>query len=172
MKTKQFKHVFFALITLLVLIVSFNGCSDDDDETPIISKTFIELYTGTTWALIDDGEVPVEEGVPTYFRFINDASKVLEGWYENSNEADCYYYFEGINLDNGAMTLEENSENKLIIKIKYTDESETYTCTVQGDTFKIVMVYEEVGWPAETFTIYFNKTSVNVDELLLCEGPL
>ena len=170
MKTKQIKHVFFALIMLLVLIVSFNGCSDDDDDTTVNSKTFIELYTGTTWALNVDGGVPDEAEVPSYFRLISDNSKVLEGWYKISNEADCYYYLEGINVDRGAMTLEENSENKLIIKIVYTDETETYTCTVQGDTFKIVMVYDEVGWPAETFTLYFDKTSVNVDELVLCEG--
>ncbi len=167
MKTKQFKHGFFALLILSVLVISFNGCSNDDDNS-VDSNAFLELYTGTTWALNNDGGVPVDADVPAYFRFVSDASKVLEGWYQDSNEAECYFHIKGINLGNGAMKLLENSENKLVIKITYPDETETYTCTVQGDTVKIVMVYEEVGFPAETFTLYFDKTTVNVDALPIC----
>lgn len=167
MKTKHFKHLIFALSTLLVFTISFNSCSDDDDD-PVISETFLEKYVGSIWILTDDGGVPDEADVPTYFRFINDANKILEGWYLDFVEAECYYHIEGINIDSGNMTLQENSQTKLVIQIVYSDETETYTCTIQGDTLKIVMVYEEVGWPSETATLYFDKTTADVDALPLC----
>lgn len=169
MKTRQFKHLIFALSTLLVFTISFNSCSDDDDDNSSDARAFLELYEGTTWELNDDGGVVEFEEVPAYFRFVNDATNVIDGWYRvSNNEEFCYYNILGINLDNGDMTLVGKSENKIVIKITYTDETETYTVTIQGDILTIVMVYKEEGWPAETYTLYFDKTTVNVDALPLC----
>ncbi len=123
MKTlEQFKHVFFPFLITLVLMVSFNSCNKDDDDFSD-DQTFLELYAGTTWVLNNDGGVPADAEVPTYFRFINNTNEVLEGWYQVTIDPECYYYAEGINIDNGAMTLMENSENIIIIKINYTNES-------------------------------------------------
>ena len=168
MKTKQFLHSFFGVFMLVIFMASFSSCSDDDDDSNN-AQTYLELYEGTTWSLDDAGEIPDAEGIPAYFRFVNDANKILEGWYQIPNEPDCYYYNDGINVDNGVITITENTENKLVIKITYgSTETETFTCTIVGDLLKIVYVYEEDGEAPEGYTIYFSKTTVNVDELPLC----
>jgi len=167
MKTKQFKQSFFTFLMLLVMIVSFNGCCDEDDETPV-TKTFLELYSGTTWILSDDGGVPDDAEVPRYARLLNDKSKIFDGWYQTSNEPDCYYYYNVSTLE-GTLQIIDNSDDKLIFKMSYgTTESETFTFTIEGDTLKVISKYEEVGSAAEEYTIYFKKTAVNVDELTLC----
>ena len=59
MKTKFLKHGFFYFFILLGLIVSFNGCSDDDDIT---SQIFLEKLDGTKWVyteLVDDNEFSI-----------------------------------------------------------------------------------------------------------------
>jgi len=169
MKTKQFKYSFFMILILSVLMISFNGCSKDDDD-PVNSMTYLELHVGTKWALDDDGGVPAEALVPSYFRFVNNETKVLEGWYETPSEPNCYSYNDGINIQNGVLQITENSEQKLILKITYgSNESETFTCTIQGDILKIVYVYEEVGSSNEEYTMLFDKTKVNVDGLTLCQ---
>ncbi len=170
MKTKQFKLGYFIFLILSVLLVSFNGCDKDDDNDDIDDiNNFLELYVGTTWKLDDAGGVPDEEGVPTYFRVIIDSNKILESWYQVTLEPECYSYNDRINVDGGVISILENSQNKIVIRIAYgNNESETFTCTIQGDIFKIVYVYEEVGFPDEQYTMFFNKTTVDVDSLTLC----
>ncbi len=166
MKTKRCIPKFFTILILLVMAVCFNSCSDDDDDSPT-SKTFLETYAGTTWILNDEGGIPADADVPSYARFINDKTKIFEGWYKLSNEA-CYYY-NNATAFGGTLQIMVNTEAKLNIKIAYGNtESETLTYTVQGDTLTVVYKYEEAGFPAEEFTLYFKKTTVNLDELPLC----
>lgn len=154
MKIKFLKHGFFYFFILLGLIVSFNGCSDDDDIT---SQTFLEKLDGTKWVyteLIDDNEFSI------YIRINNNTNKLIEQWYFVF-EDDCYYY--GYDSVSGNMEIIENSNDKLILK--YTDEGDTeiVTVTKQGETLKVVI--QEGG---EEEIIYFDKTSVNVDGLFIC----
>ncbi len=53
MKTKQFKYNFFIILILSVLMVSFNSCSNDDDNTDLTA--FLESYAGSIWKLDDSG---------------------------------------------------------------------------------------------------------------------
>lgn len=170
MKTKQFLHSFFGVFMLVIFMASFSGCSDDDDDDNDNAQTYLELYEGSTWELDDVGGVPDLESIPAYFRLVNNVNIILEGWYDViEDELDCYYYVNGINVDGGNMSLTENSETKLVIKITFgATETETFTCTVQGDVLSIAYLYEEDGEDPETYTIHFNKTNVNVDELPLC----
>ncbi len=169
MKTKQFLQSFFGVFMLIIFMTSFSGCSDDDDDNDI-AQTYLELYEGSTWELDDTGGVPDVESIPAYFRFVNNANIILEGWYDElADELDCYYYINGINVDSGDMSVTENSENKLVIKITYgSTETETFTCTVQGDILTIAYLYEEDGEEPEGYSINFNKTTVDVDALPLC----
>ncbi len=169
MKTKQFLHSFFGVFMLLIFMASFSGCSDDDDDINN-AQTYLELYEGSTWELDDSGGVPDLESIPDYFRLVNNANKILEGWKDVlADELDCYYYINGINVDGGNMSVTENSETKLVIKITYgSTETETFTCTAQGDILTIVYLYEEDGEDPETHTIKYNKTTVDVDALPLC----
>ncbi len=167
MKKKQFKHTYFMFLILSVLMVSFNGCSNDDDNTDLTA--FLESYAGSIWKLDDSGVVPAEADVPTYARFVNNESKIFESWYEILSEPVCYDYSDGINIEDGVLRLVENSGNKLIIEISYgTTETETFTFTIEGDILKINYVYEETGEPNEANTLFFNKTTDNVDDLTIC----
>ena len=167
MKKKQFKHAYFMFVILSVLMVSFNGCNNDDDNADITA--FLESYVGTTWKLDDAGGVPAEADVPTYARFVNNENKIFESWYQIASEPVCYDYYDGINIEDGVLRLVENSGNKLIIEISYANsETETFTFTIEGDILKINYVYEETGEPNEVNTLFFNKTTDNVDDLTVC----
>ena len=100
MKTKILKHnlIFFSII--LSLIVSFNGCSDDEDD--IIQQTWLEKYDGTKW----------EDGDGLYWRIIDNTNTILESWY---HDGPCYWY----SIPNGNVNLEiiENSTSKLVLHV-------------------------------------------------------
>lgn len=170
MKTKHFSQRLFGILTFIILMATLSGCCCDEDDNNN-TKTYLELYEGTTWVIDDTGGVPDLESLPDYFRMLNNEDKILEGWKATryDNEYDCYIYLDGINVEGGNMTVTENSENKLIIKITYgSTETETFTCTVQNDILTIVYLYEEDGQSPETNTITYNKTDVDVDSLTIC----
>ncbi len=144
MKTKFLKHRFLYLFILLSLTVSFHGCSDEDDEP----QTFLETYDGTKWTF---------PGGDIYIRFIDDTSILLEEWYLNG---DCYEYD---TMDYEFIEFVENSTDTLIIKITDDGESETLTFTVQGEILKVVISYD-----GEDDTVYFEKSTINVDEFEIC----
>ena len=78
MKTKSLKHYLLLFTILLSLIVSFNGCSDDDEP---ISQTFLEKYDGTNWVNTDE--------LTIYLRLNSNTNKPIEQWVLFG---DCYYY--------------------------------------------------------------------------------
>ncbi len=153
-------------LILSVLMVSFHGCSSDDDNGSITA--FLEKYAGTTWKVADTGGAS-DAGSPTYARFVNDATKIFESWYEIPAEPVCYDYSDGVDIEDGSLTLVENSANTVIIEIDYgNNETETFTFTIQGDVLNISYVYKEPGEPDEVISLVFNKTTDNVDDLALC----
>jgi len=144
MKTKILKHRFLYLFILLGLTISFNGCSDDDDEP----QTFLEKYDGTKW---------VFNGEDIYIRIVDNTSIILEEWYF---DGDCYEYD---TFNYGSLEIIENSKNKLVIQITDDGEIETLSFTVEGDVLTVV-VTDDDGFE----TISLLKTTVNVDEFEIC----
>ncbi len=148
MKTTILKHKLFYFFILLSLAIYFNGCSTDDDD--ITSQTFLEKYDGTKWVNTDEFTI--------YIRLNDNINKLVETWFLFG---DCYFY--DYDFESEGVEIVENSENKLIIK--YTDDGdiETVTVTIQGETLKVVIKEGN-----EEEIIYFDKTSVNVDDLEIC----
>lgn len=150
MKTTILKNKLLYIFILLSLAISFNSCSDDDDD--VTTQTFLEKYDGTKW--VYTGEYTV------YIRINNNTNKFVEQWFFVF-EAECYYYDFDYVSENTEII--ENLKDKIIFK--YTDEgvTETVTVTVQGDVLKVIVQYD-----GETETILFDKTSVNVDAFEIC----
>ena len=147
MKTKILKHnlLFFSII--LSLIVSFNGCSDDEDD--IIQQTWLEKYDGTRW----------EDGDGLYWRIIDNTNTILESWY---HDGPCYWH--SIPEGNENFEIIENSTNKLVFRVVEDDNTQTITFRVNGDTLTVLLEYN-----GRSETISFKKTAVNVDDFTLCD---
>ena len=150
MKTKSLKHYLLLFSILLSLIVSFNGCSDDDEPT---SQTFLEKYDGTKWINMDEHT--------RYIKFNNKTENLVEQWILFG---DCYYYNSDYESEN--LNIIENSIDNLIVK--YTDlnfqVTKIITFTIQKETLKIVLQEND-----DKDIMYFDKTSVNVDDFEVCD---
>jgi len=151
MKTTFLKHKFLYFFILLGLTVSFNGCSSDEDTI-----TFLEKYEGTKWSY--NGKNINNIDFSSYYRLNNTIDKFMEYWYTDEN-IDCHQYSYTI------FKIIENSGDKLVVSTTLEDnESLTQTLTIQGEILKIV--FEKKG--SENDIFYFNKTSMNFDELKIC----
>ena len=148
MKTTILKHKFLCIFIFISLAISFNGCSDDDDD--ITSQTFLEKYDGTKW--VNDDELTI------YIRLNNNTNKLIESWFLFG---DCYFY--DYDFESQGVEIVENSKDKLIIK--YTDDGDTITVTVtmQGEILRVVIKEGN-----EEEILLFDKTSVNVDDFEIC----
>ena len=150
MKTTILKHKLLYIFILLSLAISFNGCSSDDDD--ITSQTFLEKYDGTKWVYTDEFTI--------YIRINNNTNKFIEQWFYVF-EAECFYYdFDSVSENTEII---ENLKDKIIFE--YTDEgvTETVTVTMQDETLKVVIKEGN-----EEEILYFDKTSVNVDDFEIC----
>ena len=149
MKTIILKHSFLYLFIILGLSISFNSCSSDDDDEPT-PQTFLEKYDGTKWVNTDE--------FTFYIRLNDNPNKLIESWILFD---DCYFY--DVDFESEGVEIIENLKDELVIK--YTDDGEiiTVTLTMQGETLKVVVKEEN-----EEDIIYFDKTSENVDGLLIC----
>jgi len=147
MKTKILKHnlLFFSII--LSLIVSFNGCSDDEDD--IIQQTWLEKYDGTKW----------EDGDGLYWRIIDNTNTIIESWY---HDGPCYAYY--ISDGNVIFEIIENSTNKLVFHVIEDGNTQTVTLRVNGDTLTVLFEYND-----KSDSISFKKTTVDVDDFTLCD---
>jgi len=147
MKTKILKRNLLFISIILSLVVSFNGCSDDDDD--IIQQTWLEKYDGTKW----------EDGDGLYWRIIDNTNIILESWY---HDGPCYYH----SISDGNVNFEiiENSTNKLVFRVVEDDNTQTITFRVNGDTLTVLLEYN-----GRSETISFKKTAVNVDDFTLCD---
>ncbi len=147
MKITIFKHKLFYFFIILGLIVSFNSCSDDDDDD---FQTFLERYDGTKWVNTDE--------FTFYIRLNDNTNKLIESWILFD---DCYFY--DVDFESEGVELVENSKDKLIIKFTDDGDITTVTITMQGETLRAV-----VKEGNEEDIIYFDKSSVNVDDLEIC----
>ena len=147
MKITIFKHKLFYFFIILGLIVSFNSCSDDDDDD---FQTFLERYDGTKWVNTDE--------LTFYIRLNDNTNKLIESWILFD---DCYFY--DVDFESEGVELVENSKDKLIIKFTDDGDITTVTITMQGETLRAV-----VKEGNEEDIIYFDKSSVNVDDLEIC----
>ncbi len=148
METKILKHRFLYFFILLSLTVFYNSCSSDDDDDS--SLTFLEKYDGTKWVNTDEFTI--------YIRLNNNTNKLVEQWVLFG---ECYFYNYDFESDN--LEIIENSDNSLIFKYTDEGETETVTVTVQGEILKVVIQEGD-----EEEIIYFDKTSVNVDDFEIC----
>ena len=158
MKTTILKHRFLYVFILLGLTLSFNGCSDDDDEPE--TQTFLEKYDGTKWTYRQsDGDVIL-------LRFNNNTFNTIPYWIKEGDD-DCYWYNGFEDSDFGPWNNMENLEDRLIIKYLSNDFSETFTFTIQGERIKFVDYWIEEGVSNEE--IYFlDKTTLDLDNLNIC----
>lgn len=81
---KQLKFLYAVLVGIVAF--SFTACSDDDDESEVVS---VESIVGT-WKGYSEGHAPTEEQMEA--RFYEDGTCVI-WWYHNP--LLCSYYFEG-----------------------------------------------------------------------------
>ena len=141
MKTKILKNKFLYFFILFSLTIAFTSCSDDEP------RTFLEKYDGTTWG--DDSII---------LKFRNNTSNPIETWVLFDN---CWYY--GSIADDVEIEIVENSQDRLILKLTNESFTERVTIILEGDELKLVDVFED-----ETTTFYFGKSTVNVNDLLIC----
>ncbi len=147
MKTTILNHKLFFIFILFSLAISINSCSDDNDVT---TQSFLEKHDGSKWVNSDE--------FTFYLRLNNNTSKLIEIWLKFE---DCYFY--SSDFESESVKIVENSKDKLVIQ--YTDDGEiiTLTITIQGDVLKLI-VQEE----AESDTVLFDKTTINVDAFEIC----
>ncbi|MEL4454872.1 hypothetical protein [Lutimonas vermicola] len=157
---KHFVSRFFILFALLGLLISHNSCVPDQKDKGLFwSQGFLEKYDGTTWKLI-------EEEMRIYVRLNDDIDKDLELWMSDLELAklmtrkECFYHsHETLNTEE--VEVLEISENKLVFT--YLDD-ETYTFSMDGERLKVE--FETLDNVKKT--VYFSKTTEDVDDLDIC----
>ena len=147
------------LFYLLFIPLLFFGCSDSNDDPSNIS--FLEKHEGTVWTSTEDGET-------LYIRFINNVLSPFEYWFEFE---DCYYY--QLDTLDELTTITENSNDKLVFQYVEDDGGLEYldviTLSISGNTLEIFYQYYENGDLYESGTDYLSKSSIDVDNLVLCD---
>ncbi|GAA4281060.1 hypothetical protein [Gaetbulibacter aestuarii] len=148
------------LIYLLPIFLILFTCNNKDNVNDTNPETFLEQFENTVWlSNVDE--------VNTYIRFINDLNHPIEFWVD---EGDCFYYDQEDFSEGGSVS--ENLNN--ILEFTY---SETYgdieyveivTVTVSGNTMVVKYVDYENGEIIESGSVYFSKSTENVDDFTLC----
>ena len=158
MKIKFLKFKILSIFALLVLSVSLNGCSDDDDE--IVS--FLENNANSSWKFSDSNA-----GTTLYVQINNNELNPFEIWI-SFLENSCFIH-ESIN-DDGTPEILENSKNEIVIKvIDNSHEYSIFTLTVNGDTLTVLSEYYEDEVLVEEEIFIFLKTSDSLSDLEICE---
>jgi hypothetical protein len=142
-------------ITLILAVFTFSlSCSGGDDDF----RTFLEKHDGTEWLLSKENF-----DTAVYIRLNNYEIKLLEQWSYNS-EFDCYEYNSNIFIP-GDFKIKDNSMEKLIVECDaIIGPFESMTFSIQDDALRVDIIISE--WEEET--VYFNKSSVTVDNLGIC----
>lgn len=147
------------LLFLLFVPLLFLSCSNDDDDNNT-TVTFLEKYNNTVWVLSDEDHT-------MYARFHNSISAPIEVW---DSWDGCYYY--EANVLEGYIIL-ENSEEKFECRYTEMDGGVAYmdllTIRISGETMVAESKYYEDDALIYSETQYFQKSTVNVDNLPLCD---
>ncbi|MEL0456677.1 hypothetical protein WJN01_10585 [Flavobacteriaceae bacterium SZ-1-7] len=151
------------IYVLALSLLTFN-CSKSDNNDDSIA-TFLEKYDGTVWVYSGFDET-------FYLRIIDNSNSPFEFWEEYG---DCFEYYLGIMDDEyDSATTTKNSNNTL--EVKFVEEFEgveymvLFTLTVTGNSMEIKYSLYEDGKLNDSFSEYLSKTSINVDDLILCEN--
>lgn len=149
---------FIYLFILPLLIIS---CSKSDDDTP--SLAFLQKYSQTVW-------VSHDYQATIYGRIHNSVSAPFELW---MLEDGCYYHE---NLVLGNCSIKENSELRFQCEaIDYESSTEIrilMTVQVTNEILVFETQYYEDGLLMETLYLHFQKSTVDVDKLPLCESNI
>lgn len=101
-----------------------------------------------------------------YVRINDDRNKLLEEW-DYNEEGSCYDYEDEFFKD-GTYEIIENSKDRLVIQYSNEGYSETLTLNVEGENLKVVVNYsDENGYGEDIY--YFDKSSININNLEMCE---
>ena len=114
----------FSLLILSVLLLS---CSSDDEDAK--EGNFLEVYNGVVWKYPKVSGNPPEYG--NWVVFTTES-------YFNAEYSDRYgclkdTYKWGIDVDGVIFTVQENSENKLVLIDTYQGITEIHTYTTSND---------------------------------------
>ncbi len=146
------------LLLLLVTSVLFFACSSDDDNDS--EMTFLEKYNNTVWVYTDSESTE-------YARIHNNLAAPVEVW---ESSGDCYYYDDNIFAD---FTILENSEKKFELRYieiyEGVEYKEIITIRIANDTLLADVHYYEDGALLISENRTMSKTTVNVDNLPLCD---
>ena len=154
------KHKFLYLFILLGLTISFNSCSDDEDDDEPKDQTFLEKYDGTKWVH--------KIGNTSYYKIINNNLNNLWEFYHNEMDG-CYRYSSQFE-DGETYEIIENLENKLVYIYRYNSTDYiTVTLTVLNDRLSQTILEVEDGVTESDDPWFYDKTSVNIGELDLCD---
>ncbi|MFD1314008.1 hypothetical protein [Namhaeicola litoreus] len=152
---------FVGILLLTAVVLCNTSCSKDDDNDKKIAESMLESLDKTKWVF--DGI-----GFPAiYLKFNDTNTDFIELWAAIA-EMECYIY--GSSEDDNTLQIIENSKTKLVIKA--TESSEYYSLmiiTYVGDKLNIKDEYYVNGVLDDTDVLVFNKTSVNLDNLNLCD---
>lgn len=162
MKKFLSKHKLLLGLLLLIAAISLNACKRDDDKVSIDAK-ILETLDGTKWKLEESGAI-------IYLKFKNSTTIPMEIWFSFIDES-CFMYGNSTS-DGNDVTIEilENTSNKLVIKT--IDSPEDYsiaTITKSGDQLNLKDEYYYNGALDETVVMQFTKTSINLDNLEICD---
>lgn len=139
---------------ILAVFTFFLSCSDRGDDF----QTFLEKHDGTEWLLSKNNM-----DITVYIRLNNYNKKLIEQWSYNS-EFDCYAYNPNIFIP-GNFEIMENSVKRLVVQCDAVlGPFESMAFSILGDALKVDIIISE--WEKET--VYFNKSSLNVDYLDIC----
>ena len=149
------------LFLILGACISFVCCdSDDEDEIPIVEKTFLENYDGTKWVTID-----ANDGYITYLRINNNLRVPFEVWGlevdpQKAGKGEFCYLHDDSFMDEDVEII-ENSGNRFTIGY---EGMEFWAIEIRGEILKLG---DRDVWD-DPNSIVFEKTTVNVDDFEIC----
>jgi hypothetical protein len=155
---------------LVIIVLVLLGCSSDDENQENQPQTFLEIYEGTVWGLVDNDTT-------LHTRFINSDVDFTERWIKEMDE-DCFYYSsinnnDVIEFDNVEYGIIENSGN--IFKYYTYDvgnegsEFEQFiTYSISGDTLQFSLEVFVDGQLDFNYVNIWSRQDVDVDALIVC----
>ncbi|THD68780.1 hypothetical protein E7Z59_00170 [Robertkochia marina] len=148
------RHFYFTILVIVFGFTITTSCSSDDDEmTPVVEPTFLELHQGTLW------QIAINEFNSEYLMFHNDASVPFEQWLLIYG-AGCYEH-SNYKLSDFDATITENTEEYLEITF---NSGHVWLFAVEED----LMIWVDVTTEGIYNYIYEKQDSAIVDDLVMC----
>ena len=157
MKSIRFTNKFYTILILSCFIFTFSGCggSDDDDNS---CQVFLECQDGTVWENIG--------WMGVYLKFQNNTNNPWVVY--DSYDGSCYFPIESSSVEQ--ISLIEHSKNILKYRTGYVGGIHHGISTYTYSNGKVI--YKNEYFTNEVLedltTVTFNKSSVNLSGLLIC----